>query len=331
MTADIPASAPLIPTGAWQDVLNGPHPRLFGSRDYLKSLARAKPDAYAQDIKAISRQVLTADGVIGEDILADGIVSVVEGLSPDRVQARIQQVLNHVAGGVTNDHQDTWIKLHDAALVYDFFFDAITPADRQTIIDWLNPHLDFYTDDEDDFHNSTPEKMMAYLRIAYATWGENPQAQAFRDYAVHKLYEGKLVPVFHTFGAGGGYTEVGWYARWALYLLAEGLETARRLEGYDGFAKAPRFFYERLAYELYQPYPKLSPDGAEQFPVEGDGTYVYGYHDHLPRKLRTLLSQYFRGSRTGRVCRRQTTAHLPAAQRGRGFHLGGDFPSKQSL
>ncbi len=296
MPDDIPAPAPLIATGGWKDVLNGPHPRLYGSRDHLKRLAQAKPDTYQRDIKGVSRQEIIANGQSGQGILADGIVYTVEGLPPDQVQARIQQALDHVAGGITNEHQDTWIKLNDAALVFDFFYDALTPDDRRAILDWINGHLGFYTEDEDDFHNSTPEKMMVYLRLAYATWGENPQAQAFREYAVTKLYEGKLVPVLTAFGAGGGCTESGWYARWALFMLAEGLEMARRLEGYDGFAKASRFFYERLAYELYQPYPTLAANGAEQFSVEGDGSYVYGYHDHLPRKLRTLLAQYFRGS-----------------------------------
>ena len=293
---DIPAPAPLIATGAWRDVLAGPHPRLYGSRNHLRALAQAKPEAYLRDVRNVSRQEMIRSGSNGQDILADGLVHAVEGLAPDRVQARIRQALGHVAGGVTDDHQATWIKLNDAALVYDFFHDALALAERQALIDWFNPHLEFYTDDEYDFHNSTPEKMMTYLRIAYATWGENPQAQAFRDHALVRIYEGKLVPIFHEFGAGGGYTEVGWYARWALYMLAEGLEMARRLEGYDGFALAPRFFYQRLAYELFQPYPRLTGEGAEQFPVEGDGTYVYGYHDHFPRKLRTMLAQYFRGS-----------------------------------
>ncbi len=296
MPNDIPAPAPLIATGAWRDVLNGPHPRLYGSANRLKTLAQAKPEAYQRDVKGASEQRTLSQGVAGQGILADGILHTVEGLPQDQVQARIRQALDHVAVGVTNEHQRTWERLNDVALVFDFFHRAITPADRHAMTDWINRHLAVYTDDENAFHNSTPEKMMVYLRIAYATWGENPQATAFRDYAVTHLYEGRIVPVLNTFGAGGGYTECGWYARWALFMLAEGLEMARRLEGYDGFAQAARFFYQRLAYELYQPYPKLMPGGAEQFSVEGDGSWVYGYHDHLPRKLRTLLAQYFRGS-----------------------------------
>ncbi len=312
MPNDIPTPAPLIATGAWRDVLTGPHPRLYGSREHLKALAQAKPDAYQKDVKGASEQGLLAQGVAGQGILADGIVSAVEGLPADQVQARIAQALDHVAAGVTNEHQRTWERLNDVALVFDFFHDSITPTDRRTMIEWINGHLAVYTDDELAFHNSTPEKMMVYLRLAYATWGENPQAPAFRDYAVTRLYEGRVVPVLNTFGAGGGYTECGWYARWALFMLAEGLEMARRLEGYDGFAKASRFFYQRLAYELYQPYPSLAPNGAEQFPVEGDGSWVYGYHDHLPRKLRTLLAQYFRGSElAGYVASRKQHASHP--------------------
>ena len=312
MPNDIPTPAPLIATGAWRDVLSGPHPRLYGSRDHLKSLVQAKPEAYQKDVKGASEQGTLAQGVAGQGIFADGIVSAVEGLAEDRLQARIGQALDHVAAGVTNEHQRTWERLNDVALVFDFFHQAIKPTDRRAMIDWINGHLTVYTDDEIAFHNSTPEKMMVYLRLAYATWGENPQAPALRDYAVTHLYEGRIVPVLNTFGPGGGYTECGWYARWALFMLAEGLEMARRLEGYDGFAHAARFFYERLAYELYQPYPILAAGGAEQFPVEGDGSYVYGYHDHLPRKLRTLLAQYFRGSElAGTIADRKQYASHP--------------------
>ncbi len=69
------------------------------------------------------------------------------------------------------------------------------------MIDWMNPHLESFTDDESAFHNSTPSKMLCYLRIAYGTWGENPRAGDFRDHAILKLYEGKVVPVLREFGA----------------------------------------------------------------------------------------------------------------------------------
>jgi len=111
-----------------------------------------------------------------------------------------------------------------------------------------------------------------------------------------KLYEGKIVPVLNEFGVGGGYTECGWYCRGSLWHFVQALELARRVEGYDGFQKAPRFYYQRLAYEMFQPYPGLWMYGAERFPVEGDGANTYGGHNEYPRHLRTVLAQYFRGS-----------------------------------
>ncbi|MFB3891795.1 MAG: heparinase II/III family protein [Phycisphaerae bacterium] len=126
--------------------------------------------------------------------------------------------------------------------------------------------------------------------------GENPRAGEFRDYALKKLYERKVVPVLKTFGAGGGCTECGWYARHCLFPLAQAMELARRMEGYDGFAKAPAFFYQRLAYELYQPYPGLDSSGRERFAMEGDGRAAYSQAMEYPRLLRMMLAQYFRGS-----------------------------------
>ena len=183
------------------------------------------------------------------------------------------------------------------------------------MVDWFNAHLERYTDDENAFHNSTLSKILVYLRIAYVTRNENPRAGEFRDYAIKKLYEGRVLPVLLRFGAGGGFTEGGWYSRGSLWNLVEGLELARRLEGYDGFQKAPRFFYQRLAYELFQPYPTTGEYGNELFPVEGDGSNVYGSHREYPREMRTLLAQYFRGSPlAGYVSAKRRRASNPEAR-----------------
>jgi hypothetical protein len=287
LVQDIPKAAPRVATGAWADALRQ-RPRLLGPKAHLASLSRARPEVYKE--------------IAGSEALVPrGIVRAVEGLPGDKARPLIDAALKHVRAGPTNRHQDTWIALTDAALTYDLFFDEIAAADRASIVEWMNAHLGVYTDDENAFHNSTLSKILCYLRIAYATWGENPKAREFRDYAIVKLYEGKVVPVLLEFGAGGGFTEGGWYARGSLWHLVQALELARRLEKYDGFQKAPRFFYQRLAYEMFQPYPGLWTYGAERYPMEGDGAIVYGGHNEYPRHLRTVLAQYFRGSELARA------------------------------
>lgn len=289
--AEVPAPHPQVLNGAWNSVLHE-RPRLLGPRERLQSLAKAKPKAY-EEIKGL------------RSLMAEGIVHAVEGIDPQRVQIHIGNAMKNVARGVTNIHQDTWIWLTDTALTFDLFHDAIPPASRAEMIEWLNGHLDQFTTDENAFHNSTLSKILCYLRVAYATWGENPRAGGFRDYALTKLYEGKVVPVLREFGDEGGFTECGWYARGSLWHLVQALELARRIEGYDGFQQAPRFFYNRLAYEMFQPYPGLWQYGAERYPVEGDGAYTYGGHNEYPRHLRTLLAQYFRGSEFARAVANQ--------------------------
>ena len=298
---EIPQPDPRIAAGAWQGAL-GQHPLLLGPTGYIREMAKTKPGLYRE---------LKSSG----HLEAKGIVNAVEGIPREEIEGLVKDALSELDQGVTNLHQDTWVSLTKVAMTYDLFYDSISPADRQRMIDWINPHLAGYTDDETAFHNSTPSKMLCYLRIAYATWGENPMAKEFRDHAIRKLYEQLLLPVLNEFGEGGGWTECGWYQRHSLWHMAEALELARRVEGYDGFAKAPRFFYQRLAYEMLQPYPKNRPDDTERFAVEGDGSDRYWSGDEAPHLLRDLLAEYFRGSELARhAANRPRVAQHPAAQ-----------------
>ena len=281
--APVPRGHPRVAAGIWKASLAGPHPRLFGPPAYLKQLAADKPALY-QQIK------------VQNDTLSACVVQAIEGLPKDTQDRYVARAMSAVNRGVTNVHQDTWSAMQRVAVTFDSFHDAISPEDRQAIIDWLNAHLGVYVDDEGAFHNSTMAKSYCYLQVAYATWGENPRAQEFRDYAIKKLYESKLVPAFKEFGAGGGYTEGGWYTRHCVWPLLQALELARRMEGYDGIAKAPAFFYQRLAYEFYESYPGVDDKGRRRFAMEGDGKVIYSKAMEYPRLISMALAQYFRGS-----------------------------------
>jgi len=282
----VPKASPRVATGAWASSL-GKHPCVLGPAEYLKEAARAKAQLY--------KEIQGSKG-----LLQVGIAHAVDGAGAERIGPVIEAAMKNVQRGVTDVHQDTWIWLMDVAMTFDLFHDQILPADRAKMIEWLNAHLEKYRTDENAFHNSTLSKILCYLRIAYATWGENPRAKEFRDYALVKLYEGKVLPVLKEFGAGGGYTECGWYTRGSLWHLVQALELARRMEKHDGFAMASQFFYQRLGYEMLQPYPGLWTYGTERFAVEGDGSDVYGGHTEYPRHTRTVLAQYFRGSELAR-------------------------------
>ncbi len=300
MGQEIPKGAPRIPSGSWGPMLKA-HPRLYGSKEYLQALAKAKPEAYKEIRK-------------DESVLGVGITHAVEGAPREKIQPLIGYARQRVAAGITNAHQSTHLALTQVALVYDFFYDVLTPDDRRAMIEWLNGHLGRYAADEGAFHNSTMSKIECFLQVAYATAGDNPRAMEFRDYALKKLYEGGVLPVLAEFGAGGGYTECGWYTRGCLWNLVKGLEMARRFDGYDGYAKAPRFFYQRLAYEVLQPYPGFGEYGAEHYAVEGDGANTYGGHVEYPHHTRTMLAQYFRGSELARyaMARRRKGSNIDA-------------------
>jgi hypothetical protein len=295
---ELPAPAPLVPSGAWKPLLNG-HARLLGGPEFLKARAKEMPDLY----NAIKQD---------RGILAVGIVHAVEGADPARIQPHVDEAMKNAARGATNAHQDTWIWMDQCAFAYDYFHDRLTPPERAAIVEFLNKNLDSFTTDESAFHNSTPSKALCYLHCAYATWGENPRAEAFRDHALEKLYEGKMLPVLKRFGEGGGWTDCGWYSRHAVWHLVQALELARRFEGYEGFLKAPRFFHDRMAFELHSAFPGAWTYGTEQYPTEGDGSHVYGGHTEYPRHTRTVLAQYWRGTEI---------AGFVAAKRRRGSNL----------
>ena len=297
---NIPAGTPLVKTGIWADQL-GTHPILFGPKAHLKALAASDPRPYA-DIKKMeidpSKAAMETSGSI---YITAGVIHAVDGLDPKLVKALVNAAMDNVKLGATNTHQDTWVRMDNVALAYDFFYDDISADDKAKIIAWFNEELSVYNDksgDELAFHNSILAKITTYLRIAVATWKDNPKAKDFLEYATKKLYEGRLMPVFNEFGAGGGFTESGGYTKYCLWPFVNGLELTRRCGLYDGFAKAPRFFYQRMAYELYNPYPGLWTYGSERYPQEGDsGPDTYGSErTENPRHVRTLLADYFHGS-----------------------------------
>lgn len=283
----MPPAAPRIANGAWARLLRE-HPRLQGGRAWLRARAEERPEAW----KEIAQQ----DGLA----FAAARHAVV-GLDAAAVAPLLERARKHVAKGPSNLHQDTWLALDEVARTLDAFHGDLLPEERARWIEWLNAHLKVFSEDEGAFHNSTLSKIRTYLVIAYATWGENPRAGEFRDHALTKLWAERVAPVLREFGQGGGLTECGWYARGSLLHLVEGLELARRFEKQDPFAAAPRFFYQRLAYELLQAYPGAWTYGAERYPCEGDGSLVYGGHNESPRHARTLIAQYFRGSELARL------------------------------
>ena len=140
------------------------HPRLLGPKRRLRATAQARPEEY---------KIVKSNA----SILAVGITQAIEGVPRSRIEPLLAAAMKNVRLGPTNLHQDTWIRLNEVALAYDFFHDEIPPAERRAMVDWLNAHLEKYTADENAFHNSTLSKILVYLRIAYATWRRKPAGQ----------------------------------------------------------------------------------------------------------------------------------------------------------
>ena len=303
MSDSVPAGRPMIASGSWASALET-HPRLLGPRDFVRGLAASKHEFY-EEMKTLNakqwRERIGHGHVGTNDLLSAAVIHAVDGLPREALQPYLDMAMTIVAAGAVDQHQQSWVNMEQVVLVYDLFHEFLTPEQRRQTIEYLNAQFYIFTDDECSFHNSTPSKMHCYLRVAYGTWGDNPLAPVFRDYAIKRLYEHLLVPVFREFGAGGGWTECGWYCRHSLWHLVQGLELARRFGGYDGYQQVPSFFYNRLAFELHQPYPGLWQHGAERYSCEGDGQSIYSEFNEFPRLMRTVIAQYFRGSELARL------------------------------
>lgn len=319
----IPPPDPAIANGAWADVLKKEnHPRLYGSKEYIK--ARFAEDAYLYKIikgNALATPVKNTMGVVYDAVVAGGIARASDGTSD---AAKAQEIRTIVMGlvnkGVIDTHYYTYLNIRYVAAAYDFFYDIFSAAERAKIITWFNGHLKGgFKNDEQAFTVNLPYKIAALLMAAYATWEDNPQAKALRDWAIKDLYDGRLVPAFVRLGdGGGGQGEGGWYFRNGIQELFYALELARRFEGYDGFQKAPKFYYQRMAYELLQAYPGIDSLGWKVYAMEGDGL---DNHNVYPFGVQLYLASYWRGSELARY----TMASLPSQEKMTAMSLYLDF------
>ena len=162
-------------TGAGRHAVPATHPRLFGSADRLRRLARERAEAY-QRVVDVARQ---GQGDDYAQMVSMALVSLIEQDGPLARQA-IQMALRTVDGPIQQGHVPFAHDLARCAIVYDLCHSDWSPDERTRFHQYLNETVDANVLSETHvFHNGWyGYKHWGIGLGCYATYGENPRAAA---------------------------------------------------------------------------------------------------------------------------------------------------------
>ncbi len=277
------------------------HPRLLGTRDELRALAVARPQAYERT-KAVAKDPDSPDQ---PRLISQGIVAVVEN-DADLARAAISTVMGYVKAGVRVGHVPFG---HDVALggmVFDMCYPYWKEGDRRLFVKYLNETAEANRDyGSSVFHNGWWGYKNWGLGVgAYATYHENEQAKAILA-GVEREYREKAGPALELAGAGGGWAE-GYYIHYFLYDWLFFCEIARRVEGVNYYRPAPGFYSDRARASIFEMYPGMSEYNSRR-PVpmgDGGGRTFGGDRDKALSARRILATEY--GDRLAHAYNEQT-------------------------
>lgn len=265
------------------------HPRVLGSLDRLKALAKERPEAYER-MAAVARAGGADDHAL---MVSIGLVSAIEG---DRELARkgVELALKYVDADIRSGHVTFGHDLGRTGLVYDLCYDAWTQEERQRFIEYFNATVDANVNSETHvFHNAWyGYKHWGYGIAAYATYYENPRAEEILA-ETERDYRERAAPALELAGAGGGWAE-GYYVHYWLYEWLFFVEAARLCEGVDHYAAAPAFYEKRAIASMFEMYPGIREYGSRRpIPMGDGGGRVYGGdRDKALSARRILVNRY---------------------------------------
>jgi hypothetical protein len=266
------------------------HPRLLGSREQLRSLARQRETEY-QRVRRISADEKTE---IYAWILSASLVAAIEG---DRelarkVQARAMTMVN---GPIRIGHMPFGTDLALCGVAFDLCREAWPEADTRRLCEYVDKTVDGNVNSElAVFHNAWyGYKNWGIGLAAYATYYEHERAPALLR-GLEQDYRTRAAPALELAGAGGGWAE-GYYIQYWLYEWLFFCEVARRCEGLDYFVLAPRFYRERALASAFETYPGLSEHHSRRcIPMGDGGGRTFGGDRDKTLNARRLLINRFR-------------------------------------
>lgn len=266
------------------------HPYLLGPRDELRALAKQRPPEYERMVRVARGESTDARTWI----ISAGLVAAIEedaGLA----KAVHQVVMKVVNGPIRVGHVTFGSDLAYCGFAYDLCHDAWSAEDRARFHDYVNKTVDANVKSETSvFHNAWYSYKNWGIGIAsYATYHDNPRAKEHLR-VLEQDYRTRAAPAFDTAGDGGGWAE-GYYIHYWQYKWLLFCEIARRVEGIDYYALAPKFYRERAVAAMFETYPGSSQyNSRRSIPMGDSGGRTYGGDRDEDLAARRILVNYFR-------------------------------------
>lgn len=266
------------------------HPRLLGSAEELRALAKRRPVEYQRVV-----QVAKAEGVDDHSkVISLGLVAVIERDAAAARQAK-HIAMKYVAGPIRQGHVTFGHDLALCALAYDLAYPAWSDAERDRFHDYMNKTVDANVDSETSvFHNAWYAYKNWGIGLAcYASYYENPRAKAIL-HTLDEDYRTRAAPALRLSGDGGGFAE-GYYVHYWLYEWLFFCEVARRCEGVDYYALAPEFYSRRAVASMFEMYPGKDEYGTRRpIPMGDGGGRLFGGDRDKVLAARRILANYYR-------------------------------------
>ena len=279
----------ICPASAARHLIPQEHPRLLGSREALKNLARERPEDY-QRVVRVARE---SDADDHAKMISMGLVCAIED-DMALGQAAVEIAMKYVNGPIRHGHVPFGSDLARCAIVYDLCHDAWTAAQRAAFHNYVNQTVVANLQSEPHvFHNGWYGYKNWGIGLAcYASYYENPEAPEILG-RLEKEYRSRAAPALELAGNGGGWAE-GYYIHYWLYEWLFFCEVAQRCEGVDYYAMAPRFFGQRAIASMFEMYPGIGLYHSRRpLPMgDGGGRRCGGDRDKALAARRILVNHY---------------------------------------
>lgn len=265
------------------------HPRLFGDRARIETLAAERPQEFAR-MKSVAENKNAGEHA---RMFSISLLNAVEP-NPELAREAVDLAMKRIDGQIIIGHQPFGTVLAECAVVFDYCYDYWTEAERSKFVKYFNETVKANVNEETHvFHNGWyGYKNWGYGIAAYATYYENPKSPKLLD-SIEKEYENRAAPALELSGKGGGFAE-GYYVNYWIYEWTLFCEIAGLCEGVDYFEKAPGFFRERAIAGMFEMYPGIGIYGSRRpIPIgDGGGRVFGGDRDKTLNSRRILVNHY---------------------------------------
>ena len=266
------------------------HPRLLGSIERLRELARERPEAYSR-MADVARNKPADDH---QKMISMALVSAIEG-DNELGRKAVELAMKYVNSPIRVGHETFGHDLARCAIVYDLCFPCWTEEERQKFHEYMNKTVDANINSETHvFHNAWyGYKHWGYGLAGYATYYENPRAPEILA-VTEEDYRKRAAPALELAGNGGGWAE-GYYINYWSYEWLFFCEVARLCEGADYYSLAPNFYKYRAIVSMFEAYPGIGDHNTRRpIPMGDGGGRIYGGDRDKALSARRILVNLYR-------------------------------------